>query len=62
MQLDDAADVARVGLSQIGEHLVVDGVEFASDLLDLLVRQPCEGVGGRVGRPRPLRAPVDERD
>ena len=39
MQLDHAADVARVAIAEIRVHLVVDCVELAAELLDLLVGQ-----------------------
>ncbi len=33
--LDDPADVVDVGLAEVGDHLLLDGVELAAELLEL---------------------------
>jgi len=48
MQADHGADVARIPIAEIGEDLVVDGVEFAADLLDLIRGQAGQRALGRI--------------
>jgi hypothetical protein len=51
MELDDAADVCRVALAEVGVHVVVDRLELLADLVDLRASEPVEWVldgGGHV--------------
>ena len=56
VQLDRGADVARVAVAELGVDLVVDRVELAAELLELLGGEAGEGVLGLV-----LEAPLRSR-
>ena len=59
LERDDRADVGRVTLAQVGLDLLMELVELAADLLDLLRRQAMQGVLGlRVLDPAVARAVV----
>jgi hypothetical protein len=53
VHLDHAHDVAPVAVAELGEDLVVDGVELAAELLDLLVAEPRERALDHAGHPAP---------
>ena len=44
LKVDDAADVVGVALAAAVEHLLADGVEFAAEVLDVVVAE----VGDRI--------------
>src|ERR1700731_5418138 len=56
MQLDRPAYVSRVGLSEVGEYLIVDRVELTPELLELLRGEARERAHDVLGDPVAARA------
>jgi hypothetical protein len=61
VHLDHAYDVAPVAVAELGEDLVVDGVELAAELLDLLLAEPRERALDHAGHPAPSVVDVTGR-